>query len=101
MKEGNVYFNNSRTIMKEPRDFVQMLREERSDLKRKDLFGKLAKLIDYLWTHKLEVYKTIHKESAYVEEVKRRLLEGHFPFSEMHRSLIPKPNKPTKKMLTG
>lgn len=51
--------------MKEPRDFVQMLREERSDLKRKDLFGKLAKLIDYLWTHKLEVYKTIHKESAH------------------------------------
>ena len=81
---------------KEPRDFLQFLREESSDLRPQDLLKKLIKVILYIEQRNLRCIKKIYTENSHLEDLKTRVLECRFQFSEMHRSWIPKPNKPGK-----
>lgn len=78
--------------MIERKDTRTLLRKEESHLKKKELIGKLLKIIDYLWETET-TYQEMRSERQ-LEELKRRLFNSTFQFSSMYRSWIPKPNKP-------
>lgn len=69
---------------KEPRDFLQFLREESSDLRPQDLLKKLIMVILYIEQRNLRCIKKIYTENSHLEDLKTRVLECRFQFSEMH-----------------
>lgn len=101
--EGNERKQDKRKIMqamsqhKEPHDFLQLLREESSDLRPPDLLKNFFYTgnIIYIEQRNLRCI-TIFTDNSHLEDLKTRVLECRFQLSEMHKSWIPKPNKPGK-----
>lgn len=76
------------------KDLLNLLREEDSKKKRKDLMDKLVRIVDFLWETKSDYKQGTPKKE--LEELKSALFNSTFHFSSMYRSWIPKPNRPGK-----
>ena len=61
---------------------------------RRNLMPCLCQLVYLFWDRDRRHYPLLDKPK--VEEIRDSLLKGAYRFSVMHRSFIPKPNKPGK-----